>query len=448
MHIGHYHKKYIMTKIINPNAAGIDIASNEHYVAVGTEKCETPIRCFKGFTRDLHELAKWLVSLNIETVAMESTGSYWYQLYTILLDYKIEVYLVNAYHVKNVPGRKTDIIDAQWLQELHSNGYLNACFQPDNLTRELRTYVRLRKQIIQDMAKETLHMQKAMISMNIKLHDVISDINGQTGRAIINAIINGEKNPLVLASLRSKRLKCSDENLIKSLEGNWRNEQLFCLKMARDRYLELELHLQKVDQESERVITLLASKDVEEKKLKPLERKNKQPIFNVRQHLYNVYGIDVTSIYGYKQTTALTVLSETGANLKDKFPTQKQFLSWINVVPNNKISGGKVLSSKMRKRKNIAGQAFREAANGLWNAKNPFGDYLRAKKAKSGSGPAVVATAKKIASVFYTMVTQGVEFDPYLIEGNRQAYLQNKVKSLEKTLKKYNVELAEYKTVA
>jgi len=448
MHIGHYHKKNIMTKIINPNAAGIDIASNEHYVAVGAEKCENPVRCFMGFTRDLHELAKWLVSLKIETVAMESTGSYWYQLYTILLDYGIEVCLVNAYHVKNVPGRKTDIIDAQWLQELHANGYLNACFQPDNLTRELRTYVRLRKQIIQDMATETLHMQKAMINMNIKLHNVISDINGQTGRAIINAIIDGERNPLRLASLRNKRLKCPHENLIKSLEGNWRDEQLFCLKMARDKYLELGLHLLKIDQESERVIKLLASTDVEEKTLKSLERKNKQPIFNVRQHLYNVYGVDVTAIYGYKQTTALTVFSETGANLKDKFPTQKQFLSWINVVPNNKISGGKVLSSKMRKRKNIAGQAFREAANGLWNAKNPFGDYLRTKKAKSGSGPAVIATAKKIASVFYTMVTEKVEFDPYLIEGNRQTYLQNRVKSLEKALKRYNMELAEYKEVA
>lgn len=448
MHIEHYHKKNIMAKIINPNAAGIDIASNVHYVAVAEDKCENPVRSFKGFTKDLHELAKWLVSLGIETAAMESTGSYWYQLYTILLDYGIEVCLVNAYHVKNVPGRKTDVIDAQWLQELHTNGYLKACFQPDNLTRELRTYVRLRKQIIRDMATETQRMQKAMVCMNIKLHDVINDITGQTGSVIVKAIIDGERDPNRLASFRNSRIKCSKETLIKSLEGNWRDDQLFCLKMARDKYLELRQHLLKTDQESERVIKLLAQTDVEEKKIKPRACKNKQPMFNVEQHLYNAYGVDVTAIYGFKQTTALTVLSETGVNLKEKFPTVKQFLSWLNLVPDNKISGGKILSSKVRKRKNHAGQAFREAANGLWNARNPFGDYLRAKKSKSGSGQAIVATAKKIATIFYKMVTEKVEFNPYIIDGNRQVYLQNRVKNLSKTLERLNFQLTEFEKLA
>lgn len=432
-----------MAKIINPNAAGIDIASNVHYVAVAKDRCKNPVRNFKGFTKDLHQLAQWLFSLGIETVAMESTGSYWFQLYTILLDYGIEVCLVNAYHVKNVPGRKTDVVDAQWLQELHENGYLKACFQPDNLTREVRTYVRVRKQIVRDMAKETQRMQKAMVCMNIKLHDVISNINGETGSAIINAIINGERAPERLASLSNKRIKCSQETLIKSLEGNWRNEQLFCLKMARERYQELEKHLLRVDQESEKVIKLLGQQTVEKKKIKPQPTKNKQPAFNLAQNLYNVYGVNVTAIYGFKQTTALTVFSETGVNLKAKFPTVKQFLSWLNLVPNNKISGGKILSSKVPKRRNHAGQAFREAANGLWNAQNPFGDYLRAKKNKSGAGQAIVATAKKIATIFYKMVTEKVEFDPYIIHGNRQEYLQNKVKLLSKALNRVNLELAE-----
>ena len=448
MHIEHYHKKYIMAKVINLNAAGIDIASNVHYVAVSEDKCKNHVRNFKAFTRDLHEIAKWLVSLDIETVEMESTGSYWYQLYTILLDYEIEVYLVNAYHVKNVPGRKTDVIDAQWLQELHASGYLKACFQPDNLTRELRTYVRLRKQIIRDMAKETQHMQKAMINMNIKLHDVISDINGQAGTAIVHAIIEGERDPKRLASFRNSRIKCSEKTLIKSLEGNWRDEQLFCLKMARDKYRQLEEHLLKVDQESEKVIKLLAQENVEEKKVKPRICKNKQPNFNVEQHLYNVHGVDVMEIYGLKQTTALTVLSETGANLKGKFPTVKQFLSWLNLVPDNKISGGKILSSKIRKRKNHAGQAFREAANGLWNAHNPFGDYLRSKKAKSGGGQAIVGTAKKIATIYYKMVTEKVEFNPYIIDGNRQAYLQKRAKSLSKTLDRISLQISEIERLA
>ena len=439
-----------MAKVINSNAAGIDIASNVHYVAVADDKCEKPVRSFKGFTKDLHELAKWLVSLGIETVAMESTGSYWYHLYTILLDYGIEVYLVNAYHVKNVPGRKTDVIDAQWLQELHASGYLKACFQPDNLTRELRTYVRLRKQIIRDMAKETQRMQKAMINMNIKLHDVINDINGKTGSAIVNAIINGERDPHRLADFWNNRLKTSKETLLASLEGNWRDEQLFCLKMARDRYRELEQHLLKTDNQSKRVIELLSQTEdtVEKIKVKYRACRKNQPNFNVEQHLFNVYGVDVTEIYGIKQTTALTILSETSPNVKEKFPTVKQFLSWLNLVPDNKISGGKILSSKVRKRKNYAGQAFREAANGLWNAHNPLGDYLRAKKSKSGAGAAIVATAKKIATIYYKMVTEKIEFNPYIIDGNRQDYLRNRVKALSKTIEKLNSQLDELKDVA
>lgn len=436
-----------MAKIVNSNAAGIDIASNIHYVAVDKDKCKEAVRSFKGFTRDLHKLAKWLVSLGITTVAMESTGSYWYQLYTILLDYGIEVFLVNAYHVKNVPGRKTDIKDAEWLQELHASGYLKPCFQPDNITRELRTYVRLRKQIIRDMAKETQHMQKAMVCMNIKLHDVISDIHGETGSNIITAILDGERNAVKLAKFRNNRIKCSEDTLIKSLEGNWRDEHMFCLRLARKRYQELEVHLRNVDKESERIVKLLANPNTKEAKIKHRPSKNKQPIFNVSQHLYNTYGVDVTEIYGFKQTTALTVLSETGPNLQAKFQTQKQFLSWLNLVPDNKVSGGKILSSKVRKRKNHAGQAFREAANALWNAQNPFGDYLRAKKAKSGSGQAIVATAKKIATVFYKMVTEQVNFDPYIIDGNRQTYLQNRVKSLSKTLSRINMELGVYQDV-
>ena len=438
------YKNQIMAKIVNPNAAGIDIAANIHYVAVPEGRSKTPVKSFKGFTRDLHSLAKWLQSCKIETVAMESTGMYWYHLYTILLDYGIDVCLVNARHVKNVPGRKTDVIDAQWLQELHTNGYLTPCFQPDNLTRELRTYVRLRKQIVRDMARETQHMQKAMISMNIKLHDVISDITGQTGIAIITAILSGERNPKTLASLRHSRIKANEKTIIKSLEGNWRAEGIFCLDIAYKRYKELEQHLRNVDKESERVLSLLSDVQKEKKEIKSSEARNKQPEFNVAQHLYNAYGVDVTRIYGFKQTSALTVFSETGTDIKNKFPTSKQFLSWLNLVPDNKISGGKILSSKVKKKKNIAGQAFREAANTLWRANNPFGDYLRSKKAKSGSGQAIVATAKKMATVFYKMVTDGVEFDPYIVEGSRKNYLERRALQYEKGLELINNQLAVY----
>jgi len=434
-----------MTKIINPNAAGIDISSNLHFVAIPEDRCENPVRNFSGFTRDLHELAQWLVDMKIDTVAMESTGSYWYHLYTILLDYSIDVYLVNAQHVKNVPGRKTDVIDAQWLQQLHSNGYLNACFQPDNQTRQLRTYVRLRKQIVQDMARETQHMQKAMVCMNIKLHDVISDIMGKTGRNILEAIIHGERDPKQLVLLKSSRIHSSNEVMIKSLEGNWREEQLFCLQLAYKRYLELEKHLQSVDEQSDSIVRLLADSNVVPCKIKAAPSHKKQPSFNVAQHLYNAYGVNVTEIYGIKQTVALTVLSETGVDIKEKFPTLGQFLSWLNLVPNNKISGGKILSSKMRKRKNRAGQAFREAANSLWRANNSFGDYLRSKKAKSGTGAAVVATAKRIATSFYVMVTRKVEFDPNVIDKSQIPYLKKKAENLTKTLETINLQLDSYK---
>lgn len=433
-----------MSKVINKNAAGIDIASNLHYVAVSAEKSSKPVRSFKGFTQDLHQLAQWLVSLGIETVAMESTGCYWYDLYTILLDYGLEVYLVNAQHVKNVPGRKTDVIDAQWLQELHENGYLTPCFQPDNLTRELRTYVRLRKQLIQQMTRETQHMQKAMVNMNIKLHDVISDINGDTGSQIVTAILKGERNPEVLSKFRNYRIKCSKEILIKSLEGNWREEQLFCLRLARDTYREQEMHLSQVDSEIEKVIIKLESPTTRPKAIKPSRIRQKQPKFNTSQYLYNVYGTDVTLIYGVKDVTALTVLSETGPNLKEKFPSVKQFLSWLNLVPDNKISGGKILSSRVRKRKNKAGQAFREAANSLWRAQNPFGDNLRSKKAKSGSGQALVATAKKLATIYYKLVTEKVEFDPYIIDGDRKAYLENQLVKRKKSVETIESQLAVY----
>ena len=423
-----------MAKIINPNAAGIDVASKEHYVAVPEERSKNDVRSFKSFTRDLHELAKWLIECNVDTVAMESTGVYWYHLYTILLDYGIEVYLVNAYHVKNVPGRKSDICDARWLQELHSMGMLRGCYQPENLTRSLRNYVRQRKSLIKQMSSETQRMQKALEQMNIKLNSVIRDINGKTGTAIITKILEGERNPDILVQYRDPGIKASKETLRKSLEGNWREEQIFNLRLAYEHYYFLQKQLEDCDKESEKVILQMKDPNVEEKKIKKTLPQKNQPKFDVAQYLYQSLGVDVTQIYGLKRTTALTVFSETGPELKRKFPTEKQFLSWLNVVPDNKISGGKIISSKVKKKKNKAGQAFREAANTLWKAKNPLGDYLRRKKSAKGSGQAIVATARKIASIYYKMVTEKVNFNPYILEGNREQYLQKKINNLEKLL--------------
>jgi transposase len=436
-----------MAKVLNPKAAGIDISAKEHFVAVPEECCKESIRSFPGFTEDLHRLAEWLKSCGIETVAMESTGVYWYHLYTVLLDYGFEVFLVNAHHVKNVPGRKSDVSDARWLQQLHSFGLLRSCFQPDNLTRSLRNYVRQRKSLIQQMSRQTQRMQKALEQMNIKLNNVIRDITGKTGTTIIEKILEGERDAEKLAEYRDRRIKSSKQTLIKSLQGNWREEQIFNLQLAYEHYCFLQAQLQKCDKESEQVIAQMGADKQQEIEL-PNDRKQKnQPNFNVKDYLYKVLGVDVTEIYGMKGTTALSVFSETGPNLKEKFPGEKQFLAWLNVVPDNKITGGKVISSRVRRKKNNAGQAFRDAANALWKAKNPLGDYLRRKKAKSGGRQAIVATARKLASIYYKMVTEKIEFDAQHLVENTQAYLQNKLNYLEKMASKIKTQLHEKQAV-
>lgn len=431
------------TKLVHLNAAGIDISSKEHVVAVPEDRAKESVRTFQGFTRDLHQLANWLLTCKIETIAMESTGVYWYDLYTILLDYGFEVYLVNAYHVKNVPGRKSDVSDARWLQELHTFGLLRSSFQPDNLTRSLRNYVRQRKNIIQGLTKETQRMQKALEQMNIKLNNVIRDINGKTGTAIITAILKGERDPKVLAQYRDWRIKASDETLIKSLEGNWREEQIFNLRIAYNHYLFLQEQLNQCDIESEKVIKRMSGVS-SSKKADKIQKSKNNPNFNVSQYLYDALGVEVTKIYGIKEITALTLFSETGINLKEKFPTEKQFLSWINVVPNNKITGGKVISSRVKKKKNKAGQALKDAASSLWTAQNPIGDYLRRKKAKSGAKQAVVATARKLGAIYYKMVTDKVEFNPSHIVKNTEKYLKNKLNQIEKMKVRTEMTLLNY----
>lgn len=437
-----------MKTVLHPNAAGIDISAKEHYVAVPEDRCAENIRRFDSFTADLHKLAKWLQTCKVTTVAMESTGVYWYHLYTVLLDYGFEVFLVNAHHVKKVPGRKTDVSDARWLQQLHTFGLLKGCFQPDNLTRTLRNYVRQRKTIVRDMSTQTQRMQKALEQMNIKLNNVIRDITGKTGRAIIENILQGERDPEKLAQYRDYRIQASKQTLIKSLEGNWRQEQIFNLQLAYDHYQFLEGQLMDCDRESEKVIVQMNQGELPKKQTKAAARSHKQPHFDVQAYLMEVLGVDVTQIYGIKGAIALTVFSETGPNLKEKFPTEKQFLSWLNVVPDNKITGGKVVSSKVKKKKNNAGQAFRDASNALWNAQNPVGDYLRRKKAKSGSRKAIVATARKLASIYYKMVTEQVAFNPDHLVAKTNDYLQNKLAYLEKMAEKLRTQIAEDQVVS
>lgn len=429
-----------MRKLLNPNAGGIDISAKEHVVAVPEDSDRESIRTFSTYTEDLHRLAKWLIRCGVGTVAMESTGVYWYHLYTVLLEYGMEVYLVNAYHVKNVPGRKSDVSDARWLQQLHSFGLLKGSFQPDNLTRELRDYTRLRKTVIRDMGIQIQRVQKALEYMNIKLAQVMRDITGTSGTAMIEAVLRGERDPEKLVLYADRRLKTPREKIKKALMGNWRDEQLFNLGMAWDQYSFLLGQLAQCDKKIEQTLVRFAETQRKELEDKGPKTKN-QPRFNVKNHLFQVFGVDVTEIDGFKGTTALTVFSETGPRLKEKFKADKHFLSWLNLVPDNKITGGKVIYSKVKRKKNKAGQAFREAANALWNSKSPLGDYLRRKKARSGGNRAIVATARKIASVYYKMVTEKVSFDRTVLKTESQENLIRKIAYLEKSLESTKLQL-------
>lgn len=403
--------------IVHPDAAGVDVSSRDYYIAVPPDRDEIPVRKFGSFTQDFTEIVDWLFKCDITSIAMESTGVYWVQLFMVLQDHGFEVFLVNAQQIKNVSGKKTDVLDCQWIQQLHTFGLLSNSFQPDNLTKQLRTYMRQRKSLTEAASKEVLRMQKSMTLMNIKLDKVISDIMGKSGKLIINAILQGERDAKMLVSLADGRLKASREDLIKSLEADWRSEHLFTLRQSFDLYEFFQSKIKECDHEVERVLAVykgVAVTDSKSESKNPYKKKQKQKTdfsFDPQNQLKNIYGIDVTQIPGISALSAVTILSETGNDLKNKFPTQKRFLSWLNLVPNNKITGGKIISSKIKKKKNKAGQSFRLAANALKESKCPVGDYFRKVKSREGHGRAIIATAKKLAGLFYKLVTEHIEFD-------------------------------------
>ena len=330
-------------KVVHPNAAGIDIASQMHYVAVPPDRDENPVRKFGSFTADLHEIAHWLKQCGIDTIAMESTGIYWVQLYLILEEYGFEVFLVNARHIKNVAGRKSDVLDCQWILQLHTYGLLNASFQPESITRELRTYMRQRKNLTEGYSIQIQLMQKAFEQMNIKLHNVIADITGKSGQLIIQAILSGERNAERLAELADKHIKASKEDLIKSLEGNWRNEHVFELRQAYELYHIFKQKINECDIQIEQVLDTLGNQnshsDSEEHRRKVYSKNRFN--FDATNYLKKIIGVDITKIFGVSELIATEIISETGLDMS-KWATKKHFASWLNLAPNNRISGGKL----------------------------------------------------------------------------------------------------------
>ena len=428
--------------IIHPDAAGVDVSSKDYYIAVPADRDKIPVRQFGSFTQDLEAIVDWLFQCRITSIAMESTGVYWVQLFMVLQDHGFEVFLVNAKQIKNVSGKKTDVLDCQWIQQLHTYGLLSNSFQPDNVTKELRTYVRQRKSLTEAASKEVLRMQKSMTLMNIKLDKVISDIMGKSGQQIIKAILQGERDAKALVSLADHRLKASKDDLIKSLEADWRNEHLFTLRQSFELYEFHQSKIKECDLEIERLINSYPRAEITEQKLEsknPYKKKQKQKTdfsFDPQSQLKSIYGIDVTQIPGISTVTAVTILSETGSNLKYSFPAQKRFVSWLNLAPNNKVTGGKVISSKVKKKKNKAGQSFRLAANALKESHCPLGDYFRKVKSREGHGRAIIATANKLAGLFYKLVTEQKEF-------NYDVYLQATSKNLVKQLTRLNKRVIE-----
>lgn len=421
-----------------PHACGIDVGDTKHDVAISDGAGGHQVREFQSFTEDLERLVKWLVSQGITTVAMESTGVYWLNLYLMLEEVGIEPYLVNARHVKNVTGRKRDDTDAIWLHKLHSCGLLQKSFQPDSCTRVLRTYVRQRRNLLTIGSDSVRRMQKALELMNIKLHVVISDILGKTGLLMVQAILNGERSAEKLLPLKDPRIKASDEDVLKSLNGIWKDEYLFMLQQAYDGYKFYQTQVKECEEKIKEQLLAQAATvldgDISELDItiKKKPRKNQLP-YNAQVMLKVIAGVDLCEVEGISEITALELLCETGADMS-KWKSSKHFAAWLNLAPNTKITGGKIISSKMQRKKNFAGLTLRMAGSTLSKTKNPLGEYARKMKARLGKKGAVVATAHKLARIIYVMLNEKRAYDKTLLEQHHEKWKEKRIKYLENQL--------------
>ncbi len=396
-------------EVTNPDAAGIDVGGAMHYVAVREDVAEQPVRQFGCVTGQLQQMIEWLHSCGVKVVAMESTGVYWIPVYEMLERAGFEVLLGNARHVKGLPGRKSDVQDCQWLQQLLMYGLLKGAFRPSDAVCGWRSLCRQRARRIKEQARYVQHMQKALVQMNIQLGPVISDVAGVTGQKIVRAIVQGERDPHELAAYRDCRIKASEEEIAASLLGNWRDEHLFELKQALQAYDFCGQLLAECDQEIERVMLGLAEHEGRLDKGPRRSKNRNAPKFDVRQRLYEICGVDLTRIDGIDASTALVVLSEIGADMS-RFKTVKHFTSWLGLCPGTKISGGKELGSATKRSANRARQALKLAAAALRSSKSSLGAYYRRMCARMDKGKAVTAAAHKLARYIYTMLTRGQEY--------------------------------------
>ncbi len=428
-----------MLPVMRPDAGGIDIGATEIFVAVPADRAAENVRSFPTFTQDLYALADWLKQCGVKTVAMESTGVYWIPLFQILEDRGLEVCLVNARHVKNVPGRRTDVCDCQWLQFLHSVGLLRASYRPEQEVCAIRSLLRHRESLVQMAATHVHHMQKALDQMNLQLHHVISDVTGQTGLAIVEAILAGERNPYVLAKLRNDRIKASEAVIAKSLVGDYRPEHLFTLRQSLVAYHHYGKLIDGCDREIRRCLEEFKPPhlpDAAEGGNQKSQSMTASPDGVLRSELNRVFGIDLTQIPGIRVGIAQTLFGEIGPDFT-KFRSASAFASWMGLCPDNEISGGKVLWVGTRKVKCRAATALRLAAQSLHHSKSALGDFYRRMRAKLGAPKAITAAAHKLARIIFHLVTTGQEFndsrfaaDQLRYQKRQEAKLRAKAKAL------------------
>ncbi len=407
--------------VFQPDAGGIDIGAREIFVAVPPDRDPHPVRKCDTFTSDLRQTAEWLVSCGVTTVAMESTGVYWIPVYDMLEQHGIKPCLVNPRNMKNVPGKRTDFHECQWIQHLHSMGLLHSAFRPDSEVCAVRSLMRHRNDLVTMTTQHVQHMQKALTQMNVQFQHVISDITGLTGLAVLDAIVAGQRDPAELAKLKDPRIQASEEIIRKSLEGNWRAEHILVLKQSLSLYRSYLDQINDCDKEIEKLLAAFEPKVDPEQKPLPEDRKQKQrkrkkksgsPDFDMRTEAYKLFGVDLTQIPGLMMLVFM-LFSEVGRDMS-RWPTAAHFVSWLGLCPDNDISGGKVLWRGARRTKSRAGTLFRLAAHSLHRDQTPIGSYLRRMKAKLGPAAATTATAHKIAIIFYTMVKNQVEYDASL----------------------------------
>lgn len=403
--------------IIHRHAAGIDIGSTFHVVAVPEASDQEPVRTFRSFTGDLHRLANWLAEVGITTIAMESTSVYWIPVFEILESRGFEVVLVNARDAKNVPGRKTDVNDAQWIRQLHEYGLLRASFRPDDEIVALRSYLRHRHCLVEYAASHIQHMQKSLMQMNLQLHHAVSDITGVTGMSIIRAIVAGERSPVTLAKSRDLRCKASTATIEEALTGNYRPEHVFTLCQALELYDIYQTKLDDCDHEIERCLRSMNDRRgapmADLPKSRSARRTTNEPDFEIRPALYTLLGgVDLTQIHGIGAYSALRIVAECGTDMS-RWPTAKHFTSWLTLAPGSKISGGKVLSSRTRRSANRATVLLRMAAVSVGRTDTALGAFFRRLAARVGKAKAVTATARKIAVLIYNTLRHGAAYvDP------------------------------------